>query len=85
MIYSAVFDRYPKLKVLFVHTGGALAPVVCRLDWNWDLNYKGIPDPPIQKVNKNLRKPSEYFKSNNYVDTMGPSAIGLKTMIDVWH
>jgi hypothetical protein len=69
-----LFDKYPKLKVLFVHMGGALAPVVCRLDWNWDLNYKGIQNPPIQKVDKNLRKPSEYFKSNIYVDTMGPSA-----------
>jgi len=25
MIYSVVFDRYPKLKILFVHMGGALA------------------------------------------------------------
>ena len=83
MIYSGVFDKYPKLKVLFVHMGGALAPVVCRLDWNWELNYKGIQNPPIQKVDKNLRKPSEYFKSNIYVDTMGPSAIGLKAMIEM--
>ena len=63
--------------------GGALAPVVCRLDWNWDLNYKGIQNPPIDQVDKNLRKPSEYFKSNIYVDTMGPSASGLKAMIEV--
>ncbi len=83
MIYSGVFDRYPKLKVLFVHMGGALAPVICRLDWNWDLNYKGIQNPPIQKVDKNLRKPSEYFRSNIYVDTMGPSAICLKAMIEM--
>jgi predicted TIM-barrel fold metal-dependent hydrolase len=83
MIYSGVFDRYPKLKVLFVHMGGALAPVICRLDWNWELNYKGIQNPPIQKVDKNLRKPSEYFKSNIYVDTMGPSAIGLKAMVEM--
>jgi predicted TIM-barrel fold metal-dependent hydrolase len=82
MIYSGVFDRYPKLKVLFVHMGGALAPVICRLDWNWDLNYKGIQNPPIHKVDKNLRKPSEYFKSNIYVDSMGPSAICLKAMIE---
>jgi amidohydrolase family protein len=82
MIFSGVFDKYPKLKVLFVHMGGAIAPVVCRLDWNWDLNYKGIPNPPINKVDKNLRKPSEYFKSNIYVDTMGPSAICLRAMIE---
>jgi 2,3-dihydroxybenzoate decarboxylase len=83
MIYSGVFDKYPKLKVLFVHMGGALAPLICRLDWNWDLNYKGIANPPINKVDKNLRKPSEYFKSNIYVDTMGPSTSGLKAMIEM--
>ena len=83
MICSDIFDKYPKLKVLFVHMGGALAPVVCRLDWNWELNYKGIQNPPIQKVDKNVRKPSEYFKSNIYVDTMGPSAICLKAMIEM--
>src|SRR5271168_3624348 len=83
MIYSGVFDKYPKLKVLFVHMGGALAPVVCRLDWNWELNYKNIQNPPIQKVDKNLRKPSEYFRSNIYLDTMGPSAIGLKAAIEM--
>jgi predicted TIM-barrel fold metal-dependent hydrolase len=57
--------------------------VICRLDWNWDLNYKRVQNPPIQKVDKNLRKPSEYFKSNIYVDTMGPSAICLKAMIEM--
>ena len=82
MIFSGVFDRYPKLKVLFVHMGGALAPVICRLDWNWELNYKGIANPPVEKVDKNVRKPSEYFKSNIYVDCMGPSAIALKAMIE---
>jgi aminocarboxymuconate-semialdehyde decarboxylase len=82
MIFSGVFDKYPKLKVLFVHMGGALAPVICRLDWNWELNYNGIANPPIEKVDKNVRKPSEYFKSNIYVDCMGPSAIALKAMIE---
>jgi Cu+-exporting ATPase len=36
MIDSGVFDKYPKLKVLFVHMGLAVAPVICRLDWNWE-------------------------------------------------
>jgi predicted TIM-barrel fold metal-dependent hydrolase len=83
MIYSGVFDKYPKLKVLFVHMGGALAPVLGRLDWNWELNYEGITNPPIHKVAKNHRKPSEYFRSNIYLDTMGPSAIGLKAAIEM--
>ena len=41
------------------------------------------PQVSSQKVDKNLRKPSEYFKSNIYVDTMGPSAICLKAMIEM--
>jgi hypothetical protein len=82
MIFSGVFDKYPKLKVLFVHMGGAIAPVICRLDWNWELNYNGIQNPPIEKVDKNVRRPSEYFKSNIYADCLGPGAIALKAMIE---
>ena len=47
------------------------------------MNYKGIANPPVHKVDKNVRKPSEYFKSNIYVDTMGQSAVGLKAMIEM--
>ena len=83
MIYSGIFDKYPKLKIAFVHMGGALAPILCRLDWNWQLNYKGITNPPLHKVAKNLRPPSEYFKSNIYVDTMGPSSIGLRAILEM--
>jgi predicted TIM-barrel fold metal-dependent hydrolase len=83
MIYSGVFDKYPKLRVLFVHMGGALEPLVCRLDWNWELGYKGIQNAPIDKIAKNKRKPSEYFRSNIYVDTMGPSSSALKSAIEL--
>jgi predicted TIM-barrel fold metal-dependent hydrolase len=27
MIFSGIFDKYPKLRVLFVHTGGTFAPL----------------------------------------------------------
>ena len=83
LISSGVFDKYPKLKVAFVHMGGALAPVLCRLDWNWQLNYKGIQDPPLHKVAKNMRAPSDYFKSNIFLDTMGPSSIGLRAAVEM--
>jgi hypothetical protein len=46
------------------------------------ISYNGIANPPIEKVDKNVRKPSEYFKSNIYVDCMGPSAICLRAMIE---
>ncbi len=83
MIYSGVLDKYPKLKVIFVHMGGALSPVLGRLNFNWELNYNGIDNPPIEKIDKNQRKPAEYFKSNIYVDTMGFNAIGMRAAIEM--
>ena len=83
MIYSGLFDRYPRLKVLFVHMGGDLASILGRLDFNWRLNYNGIQDPPVDKVAKNLRKPSDYFRTNIYVDTMGFSRTGLRAAIEM--
>ena len=81
MIHAGVFDRYPRLKVLFVHMGGDLPAVLGRLDFNWRLNYHGVANPPADKVDKNRRAPSEYFRTNIYVDTMGFSAIGLRAAI----
>jgi predicted TIM-barrel fold metal-dependent hydrolase len=43
MIASGVFDRHPKLQVLIVHMGGGLASILGRLEFNWHLNYNGIP------------------------------------------
>lgn len=83
MIFAGVFDKYPRLKVLFVHMGGDLGSILGRLDFNWRLNYNGVESPPIAKVAKNRRRPSEYFRSNIYVDTMGFSPIGVKTAIEM--
>ena len=70
MIYAGVFDRYPALQVLFVHMGGDLASVLGRLDFNWRLNYDGIANPPENKVIRARRRPSDYMRTNVYVDTM---------------
>lgn len=83
MIYSGLFDKYPRLKVLFVHMGGDLASILGRLDFNWRLNYHGVQDPPVAKVAKNRRKPSDYFRTNIYVDTMGFSPTGVKAAIEM--
>jgi aminocarboxymuconate-semialdehyde decarboxylase len=83
MIASGVFDRHPKLQVLIVHTGGALASIVGRLEFNWHLNYKGVKNPPAGKPYTNKRSPFDYFKTNILVDTMGFSAIGVRAAIDL--
>ena len=63
--------------------GGDLASILGRLEFNWKLNYNGIPNPPLDKTDKNKRSPSEYFKSNILVDTMGFNPIGVKAAIEM--
>src|SRR6202034_3599064 len=83
MIASGVFDRHPKLQVLIVHMGGGLASIVGRLEFNWRLNYNGIPNPPAGKPYTNKRSPFDYFKTNILVDTMGFNAIGVRAAIEL--
>jgi hypothetical protein len=83
MIYSGVFDKYPKRKVLFVHMGGALAPVVCRLDWNWELNYKKIKTLRSRRSIRTFASPrnisSRIFMWIPWVQ----ARFGLKAMIEM--
>lgn len=81
MINAGVFDRFLDLQVLFVHMGGDVGPVLGRLDFNWRLNYDGIADPPENKVIKAKRRPSEYMRTNIYVDTMGFNEPGVRAAI----
>ena len=83
MIGSGVFDRHPKLQVLVVHMGGALASILGRLDFNWHLNYDGIRNPPAGRPYTNLRKPSEYCKTNILVDSMGFSSLGVRAAVEM--
>ena len=43
MIFSAVFDRYPKLKIVLPHMGGGLPGVIGRLDFRYRLGFEGLP------------------------------------------
>jgi len=81
MIYAGVFDRYPNLKIILSHMGGALAMVVGRLDFGFRLGYKGLPKDQIPICK---RKPSDYFRRNLYVDTMGFSPLGIKHAIELF-
>jgi predicted TIM-barrel fold metal-dependent hydrolase len=81
MIGSGVFDRHPNLQVLIVHMGGELPSILGRLDFTWNLNYKGVRNPPAGRSYTNQRAPSEYFKTNILVDCMGFNPIGLQAAI----
>jgi 2,3-dihydroxybenzoate decarboxylase len=83
MIGSGLFDRHPKLQVLIVHLGGGITSVLGRLEFNWHLNYNGIRNPPAGRAYTNKRPPSDYFKTNILVDSMGFSAIGLRAAVEM--
>ena len=81
MIYSGVFDRHPELKIVVPHMGAALPNIVGRLDFGYRLGYDGLPKGEAAACRK---KPSEYFRTNLYVDTMGFSALGVKYAIETF-
>ena len=83
MIGSGVFDRYPKLQMLFVQMAGGLTSILGRLDFTYHLNYTGIANPPAGRPYTNKRKPSEYCKTNILVDGMGFNALGLRAAIEM--
>lgn len=83
MLGAGVFDRHPKLQVLVVHMGGELSPILGRLNFTWELNYKGVANPPAGRAYTNKRLPSDYFKTNILVDTMGFNPIGVRAAIEM--
>jgi hypothetical protein len=83
MIACGLFDRHPKLQVLIVQLGGGLTSILGRLEFNWHLNYDGIANPPLDRTYKNLRSPSEYFKSNILVDNMGFNTLGMRAAVEM--
>lgn len=43
MIYSGLLDRYPDVHIVLVHIGGAIIPILGRLDFAHRLGYEGLP------------------------------------------
>lgn len=79
MIYSGLFDKFQKLKIILAHMGGAVLMLPGRMDFGYRLGYEGLPKDEEAKCKK---LPSEYVK-NFYVDTMGFWAPGIKLAIEV--
>lgn len=79
MIYAGVFDRFPSLRVVLPHMGGALMSVLGRMDMGYRLGYAG--HAPYQTPTC-ARTPSEYL-DNVYVDTMGFSPTMLSQLAEV--
>jgi 5-carboxyvanillate decarboxylase len=64
LIYSGLFDRYPKLNIIAGHMGEGLPFWLSRMDAYWIKPWKGTK-PRIEK------KPSDYVKSNFTVTISG--------------
>ncbi len=67
LVFSGLFDRFPKIKIILGHLGETLPYLLWRLDSRWN----------IIKHPKNLKKPpSQYIRENFYVTTSGMCSNG---------
>ncbi|MBP2638408.1 MAG: h16 [Firmicutes bacterium] len=75
IVFSGVFDAFPKATLILGHLGEMLPYVLCRLDGRWR----------VAKHGKSLQKnPSEYVKENMLITTSGHfSPESLKCAISV--
>lgn len=64
MLFSGVFDRYPRLTIILGHMGETLPYFAWRIDGRYALTEQG-------QQHKLAKKPSEYFRSNLIVTTTG--------------
>jgi 2,3-dihydroxybenzoate decarboxylase len=65
LIYSGLFDRYPRLQMIIGHLGEMLPFAAFRIDRYYGLGGDSSSGRRLQKL------PSEYLKSNFYVTTSG--------------
>ena len=64
LIYSGLFDRYPRLRMILGHMGEGLPYWFQRIDSSW-LRRNPVEKPAIKK------KPSDYLKTNFTITTSG--------------
>lgn len=81
MIMTGLFDRFPALKIILAHMGGAFPMCLPRLRFGHRLGYEGMPE---YQTPKNEKEPAEYVKTNLWADTMGFDPVGIKHAIEVF-
>ncbi len=70
LIYSGLFDRYPRLKIVLGHLGEGLVFWIYRIDFSFKKPWMG------EEVRPDIRKaPSEYLRNNFYVNNAGMYSI----------
>lgn len=76
MIFGAVFDRFPKLRVLFAHGGGSFPITIGRIEHG----YRCRPD--LVNVNQ-VRPPREYL-GHFWVDSITHDPKALRYIVDLF-
>lgn len=69
LVFSGLFDKYPRLKIITHHAGGMVPFFEGRVGPGWDQMGARTTDKDLKKVLKSLKRPHlEYFKEY-YADT----------------
>jgi 2,3-dihydroxybenzoate decarboxylase len=68
IVFSGVFDRFPKLRMVAGHLGEGLPYWFFRIDF---MHQRLTSNNRYANVPKLQKKPSEYLKENFYVTTSG--------------
>lgn len=75
MIFGGIFDRFPKLRVLFAHGGGSFPATIGRIDHGYDAR----PDLCAKKIS---RRPKEYL-DRLYFDSLVHDERMLRYLLDL--
>lgn len=82
MYLSGVFDRFPRLKILIAHAGGAVPFLGGRVE-SCVQHERHFHNPAIGALGKPKRGLTEILRTNVWLDAVTYSTAGVKAAVDV--
>ena len=82
MYLSGVFDRFPRLKILIAHAGGAIPFLGGRVE-SCVQHERHFHDPVLGASRKPKRGLAEILRTNVWLDAVTYSTAGVKSAVDV--